>query len=304
MNKKAFSLALTLWIVAILSLLSVYYLNYGKKVVKKSGELQLKLKLVLEAESMVELIKFYGATGIIIENRLENSIIGKKIRNFPNRIFIDSQKIVFDNSTISLQDSAGLIDISDQEAISDYIAEDKEKKAIIKDSMSDWIDSDDFSSLNGAEKSFYSANSYRYNARNEQYISASEELFLIRGLEHLSKEKKHRLLSNLIISDGGGTYNFFTLKDDILKSRYYLTSNDIEQLKKAKERSLDSFRILFYTLNKRGSIDFEEDNIYPSSILKGKVITSFKNIKEEIEFVIDFNSKNEDKTFEVLYYKN
>lgn len=304
MNKKGFALALTLWIVAILSLFSIYYLNHGKKVVTKSRALQTKLKLILDSESMVELIKFYGATGVIVENRLENRLIEEKIKNFPNKIFIDSQKVVFDNSTIELQDSAGLIDISDKEAISDYVVEDKEKKDIIRDSMSDWIDPDDFSSLNGAEKSYYRRNGYRYNARNEQYIASSDELFLIRGLKNLSKDKKERLLSNLIISDGGGTYNFFTLKDDILKSRYYLTSNDIEQLKKAKEKSLESFRILFYTLNKRASIDFEEDNIYPSSILKGRVVSSFENIREEVEFVIDFNPKTDDKSFEVLFYKN
>jgi len=304
MHKKGFALALTLWIVAIMSLVSVLFLSYSKKVVKKSGELQTKLKLVLEAESMVEVIKFYGSTGIIVENRLENRIIGEKIKGFPNKISIDSKKIVFDNSTISLQDSAGLIDISDQGAISDYVAEDKEKKAIIKDSMLDWIDTDSFSSLNGAEKSYYSGNGYRYNARNEQYISAPDELFLIRGLDHLSKDKKDKLLSNLIIADGGGTYNFFTLKDDILQTRYNLTDNDMEQLKKAKEKDLDSFRRLFYTLNKRDSIDFEEDNIYPSSIIRGEVVSSFKNIKEEIEFVIDFNPKRDDKSFEVLYYKN
>ena len=304
MTKKGFSLALTLWIVAILSLLSAYYLSYGKKVVKKSGELQIKLKLVLEAESMVELIKFYGATGIIVENRIENGLVKEKIKNFPNKLFIDSRKMVWDNSTIVLQDAAGLMDISDKIVIADYVAEDKEKKVIIKDSMSDWYDYDDFSLLNGAEKSYYSGNGYIANVRNEHYFAAAEELFLIRGLEHLSKFQRKKLLSNLILSDGGGTYNFFTLKDEILKSRYALTSNDMEQLKKAKENGLEAFKNTFYTLNKRPSINFEEDGIYPSNILRGEVVSSFKNIREKIEFVIDFNVKSEEKTFEVLYYKN
>ena len=304
MNKKGFSLALTLWIVAILSLLSAYYLSYGKKVVEKSIELQTKLKLVLEVESMVELIKFYASTGIIIENRVENRLVGKKIKNFPNQLFIDSRKMVLDNTTIILQDAAGLIDISDKIVIADYVAENKEEKAIIKDSMSDWYDYDDFSLLNGAEKSFYSRDGGIVNVRNEHYFAAAEELFLIRGLNHLSKEKQKKLLSNLIVSDGGGTYNFFTLKDEILQSRYALTSNDIEQLKKAKENGLEAFKNTFYTLNKREFMNFEEDGIYPSSILRGNVVSSFKNIREEIEFVIDFNVKNEEKIFEVLYYKN
>ena len=304
MNKKGFSLALTLWIVAILSLLSVYYLNYGKKVVKKSGELQTKLKLVLEAESMVELIKFYGATGAIIENRIENSLLGGKIKNFPNKIFVDSRKMVWDNSSIVLQDAAGLLDISDKIAIADYVAEDKEKKAIIKDSMSDWYDYDDFSLLNGAEKNYYNENGYIANPRNEHYFAAPEELFLIRGLNHLSKLQRKKLLSNLILSDGGGTYNLFTLKDEILKSRYNLTLNDMEQLKKAKNKGLEAFKNSFYALNKRSSINFEEDGLYPSDIIQGEVVSSFKNIKEKIEFVIDFNVKSGKKTFEVLYYKN
>lgn len=304
MNKKGFSLALTLWIVAILSLLSVYYLNYGKKVVKKSGELQTKLKLVLEAESMVELIKFYGATGVIIENRIENNILREKIKNFPNKLFIDSREIVWDNSKIILQDASGLLDINDKIAIADYVAEDKEKKAIIKDSMSDWYDFDDFSLLNGAEKSYYKENGYIANPRNENYFAATEELFLIRGLNHLSKLKQKKLLSILIFSDGGGTYNLFTLKDEILKSRYNLTSNDMEQLKEAKESGLEAFKNAFYALNKKSSINFEEDVLYPSNIIRGEVVSSFKNIKEKIEFVIDFNVKSGNKTFEVLYYKN
>jgi len=304
MKKKGFSLALTLWIVAILSLLSAYYLNYGKKVVKKSRELQTKLHLVLEAESMVELIKFYGSTGVLVENRIENRLLGEKIKSFPDKLFIDSRKMVWDNSTIILQDAAGLIDINDKEVIAEYVAENKEKKAIIKDSMSDWYDYDDFSSLNGAEKGYYTGNHYSLPVRNEHYFSAAEELFLIRGLDHLSKLQQKKLRSNLILSDGGGTYNFFTLKDDILKSRYALTSNDMEQLKKAKAKGLEVFKNTFYTLNKRHSMSFEEDGMYPSSILRGHIITSFKNIREKIEFVIDFNVKSEEKIFEVLYYKN
>jgi len=302
MKKKGFSLALTLWIVAILSLLSVYYLSYGKKVVQKSEELQIKLKLVLEAESMMELIKFYGATGNIIENRIENKLVKEKIKNFPNKLFIDSRKMVWDNSTIVLQDAAGLMDISDKTVIADYVAKDKQKKVIIEESMSDWYDYDDFSRLNGAEKSYYSG--YRANVRNEGYFAAAEELFLIRGLDHLSKLQRKNILSNLILSDGGGTYNLFTLKDEILKSRYALTSNDMEQLKKAKENGLEAFKNTFYTLNKRPSINFEEDVMYPSNILRGEVVSSFQNIREKIEFVIDFNVKSKEKTFEVLYYKN
>jgi len=293
-------LALTLWIVAILSLLSVYYLDYGKKVVKKSSQLQIKLQLILESESMVELIKFYGATGVFVENRLENHILKEKIKNFPDKLFIDSHATVSGNTTILLQDTAGLIDISDISMIVDYVAEDKEKKAIIKDSMLDWYDDDDLSLLNGAEKSYYNGTI----VRNENYFAAAEELFLIRGLNHLSTVRHKQLLSNLILSDGGGTYNLFTLKDDILKSRYKLTDSDMEQLLKEKKKGLKSFKVLFDFLNKRRFINFEQDGIYPSNILRGEIVSSYKNVQDKIEFLIDFNVKDEKKIFEVLYYKN
>ena len=303
--KKGFSLALTLWIVAILSLLSAYYLSYGKKIVKKSRELQIKLDVLLEAESMLELIKFYGATGIVIENKITNIIIQEKFKNFPNTFFIDSRKMVWGNSTILLQDTAGLIDINDQVAIADYVAEDKEKKAIIKESISDWYDYDDFSSLNGAEKSFYTQDSNRRaNARNEHYFAAPEELFLIRGLENQSTLQKQKLLKNIVISDGGGNYNLFTLQDTLLKSRYKLTNNDMEQLRRVKKQGLEAFKSMFYTLNKRRSTNFEQDGVNPSYIVRGKIKSSFQNITEKIEFLIDFNVKSEEKIFEVLYYKN
>ncbi len=301
-KRDAFSLALTLWIVAILTLLAILYLDYGRKVVLKSKQLQTKLQVIIKNESAIELIKFYGATGFFVENRIENSLLKPIIKDIPTKIYIDSTKIVWDNSTITLQDSAGVIDMRDNSMIAEYIAKSKEKEVIIKDSIVDWYDTNDFTHLNGAESEFYIRNDRGYRPRNESYISSVDELLLVRGLYDLSKEEKERLLSNLVISDKFG-YNILTLKRDILKSRYGLTENDIEQLEKVRKNSSSAFMSLFFSLSKK-SIDMEIDSTLPSGILDIEIITSINNIKKRTEVLINFQSSNRNRSFEILYYKD
>jgi len=159
MRKKGFSLALTLWIVAMMSLVSALYLGHSKKVVQKTIQLNQKLQLIFDSESTIELLKFYISTGYMSGDKIINNEFKNVFPSFPSSLSIDGTKEVFDNRTIILQDTAGLININDKEALSNYLCLENstiEDKSIIKDSITDWLDEDSFMSLNGAEKLFIS----------------------------------------------------------------------------------------------------------------------------------------------------
>jgi len=302
-KRGGFSLALTLWIVAILSLLSILYLNYGRAVVLKSRQLEKKLKVVIENESTIELLKFYGATGKFLENRIENTLLKSILKDLPIQIYLNARKIRWKHSIITFQDSSGLIDIDDYSMIAHCLAKDPEQEWIIHDSLMDWKDWDSLSHLNGAEDDYYHQEGKKYSARNELYLAAPEELFLVRGLEQLSKREQKKVLSNVIISDVI-SYNILTLKDEILQCRYHLTDNDMEQLRKINREDVSSFVSFFYALN-RHKMDMETDRMYPSHIVQIEVVTQIDEVQKKTKLLISFKSSvNRGKSFEVLTYLN
>jgi len=304
LKKSAFSLALTLWIVAMMGLVSVLYLSYGKKVVTKSTQLHKKLLLTFQAESMVELLKFYGSTGRFNGNYILNTLVQQYYPSFPKKIFIDSRETRWKNTKILLQDTAGLISIDDIDALSnclEYELQDsKDKKVIIKDSLMDWLDSDSFSTLNGAEDSFYQK--YGYESRDMGYFASSEELFLLRVLQDINRSKQDKFLTQLAISSKRGR-NISTLNNSLLQCIFNISKGDLIELKKLKEEEgLYRFMSFFETVYKE-NYDLERDGGVASQILRIKITSFDNNITKEINTLIDFGGVN-NKKFETLNYED
>jgi len=302
MTKKAFSLALTLWIVAMMSLVSVLYLGHAKKIVQKTIKLNEKLQLTFDSESTIELLKFYISTGYIGGDKIINNEFKNVFPSFPSSLFIDGRQEVFDNRTIILQDTAGLININDKEALSNYLFLDNvinEDKRIIEDSITDWLDLDGVMSLNGAENSFYHGRKYLYGARNESYFTSLEEVFLLRGMKKYTLLEKEKLYPNLIISNTI-IRNLLTMKPLILGKVYGFTQNEIEQLVEAKKESSDYFLNLFYKFNFQNK-NGERDGVFPSHILRMTVISDFDMVYKSITLLISFRA-NKERVFEVLEY--
>ena len=304
MRKNGFALALTLWIVAMMSLVTVLYLSYGKKVVFNSSQLHKKLDLIFEAESTVELLKFYGSTGSFKSISINNEFVKKSFPLFPKRILLDSTEIVWKNSTIVLQDTAGLVDINDIEGVANLINYElrasKDKKSIIKDSILDWLDKDRIRKLNGAETPFYQK--YGYVSSDRDYFIAREELFLIKGIKNLRYDVREKILSSLVLTDNNRR-NILTFSNQLLQLIYNLSENDIQELEKLKkEYALAKFSEFFFSINKE-NYDFEIDGGIPSHIIRATVLSSVENIKKKIVVLIDFRETNQ-AAFEVLRYKD
>jgi len=304
MTKKGFSLALTLWIVAMMSLVSVLYLGHAKKVVQKTIKLNKKLQVIFDSESTVELLKFYIATGYINGDKVINNKFKNHFPSFPSFLSIDGTKEIFDNRTIILQDTAGLININDKDALSNYFLFQNstiEDKSIIEDSIIDWLDIDGFVSLNGAENSFYYNHKYLYGPRNELYFASVEELFLLRGFSKYTQLEREKLYPNLIISNKI-IRNILTMSPLILGRVYGFTQNEIEQLAEAKKEGKDFFLSLFYKFNFQNK-DVERDGAFPSHILRITVLSDFDTVHKSITLLISFRA-NKERVFKVLEYND
>ncbi len=303
MIKKGFSLALTLWIVAIMSLASVLYLSYAKKVVQKTKLLNQKLQLTFDTESTIELLKFYIATGYFEKYNIKNNTINSVFPSLPNTLLIDGTKESFDNRIVILQDSAGLININDTDAIANYFTQsnDIEHKGIIIDSIKDWLDLDEFALLNGAESLYYRNKKYAYIPRNELYFASTDEIFLLRGLVGCNLTKEQQNYNNLIVSDLTSR-NLLTMDMNLLQKIYGFTQNEIEQLKDAKKEDINLFLSMFYRFNAQ-NMNWERDSSFPSNILKMRVLSSNKNIKKDIILIINFRLSQE-YVFEILEYND
>lgn len=287
--KKGFALALTLWIVAIMSLVTALYLSYGREIVQKTTLLNKKLEAIFEVESAVELLKFYGMTGNLSQNNISTNGLKKLFPHFPTRIFIDGRVTKWGKITIILQDTAGLIGTNDVEGIMNYLISNKkiskDKEAIIKDSINDWLDNNSFKLLNGAESSFYRSQGYAYLPRNENYFSSIDELFSVRGLVDSNLDKKF-LRSKFVVSDYTAR-NVITMDVDLLGNVYNLPKIEIEQLKKAREESIDTFFKLFYQQNPE-VFQSEGTGSSASRIVKTIVMYDDGEIHEQVSLLISF----------------
>jgi len=287
--KKGFALVLTLWIVAIMSLVTALYLSYGREIVKKTILLNKKLEAIFEVESAIELLKFYGMTGKLSQNNITNNNLKNLFPTFPTKIFIDGRVRKWGKIRITLQDTAGLISTSDVEGIVNYLISNKkiskDKEDIIKDSINDWLDNNSFRLLNGAEAPFYRSHGYAYLPRNESYFSSIDELFLVRGLIESNLDKKF-LKSKLVVSNYISR-NVITMDIDLLGAIYNLSKIEIEQLIKAKKESIDTFFKLFYQLNPK-VFQGESTGSSPSRVFKISIIYNDEEIDEKVSLLISF----------------
>lgn len=288
--KKGFALALTLWIVAMMSLVTALYLSHGREIVQKSILLNKKLDAIFQVESTIELLKFYGMTGNLSKNNINNNALKHLFPNFPTKIFIDGRKTKWGLVTIALQDTAGLIGTNDIEGVVNYLIFSnkkisKDKEVIIKESINDWLDNNSFKLLNGAERSFYKSKGYAYVPRNESYFSSVDELFLVRGLVESNLDKK--LLKSKLILSNHTVRNIVTMDIDLLGDVYKLPEIEIEQLKKAKKESVATFFRLFYEQNSQ-VFQGEGTGTSPSRIVKATVTYINGEVEEKVSLLISF----------------
>lgn len=302
--KKAFALVLTLWIVAIMSLVSALYLSYAKSTVQKTKILDRKLKAALKIESTVELLKFYGMTGELLSNKIKNKTLEELFPFLPHQIFTDGRETQWGDERLKVQDIAGLIGSSDKEALASYFMNDenasKDKRVIIKKSLLDWLDTNGITNLNGAEEPFYRQQGYAYRARNENYIASLDEIFLLRGIVDKNLDKQ-KIKSKLILSPYV-LRNLLTMDSQVLMNIYSFSKSELEQLMRARDKDNKTFLRIFYQLRPL-ELNNELTGVSSSRIMKVVLQLKDKEIFEKISFIISFRH-SEFSVGRIIEYNN
>jgi len=205
-TRSGFALSIVLWIVAALLLGIAFIVSLSKDNLALTKRLHNKLDSRLEAESILEALKF-----AILTSDYDNSsllIIDNLPYKFPKKIILDGRKYKISKEiTISLQDASSMLKVTypDANMIALLATKNNEREFLytIKDSINDWMDEDNVVRLNGAEKSFYNLKKgVDYGPRNSPALQSVEELRLINGINSLSSKRWNDLKKYLYFGDG------------------------------------------------------------------------------------------------------
>lgn len=205
---------------------------------------------------------------------------------------------------VSLQDTNGLLSLVYiktwvlKNLIKNFTNGDEKRSEIIIDSLLDWIDRDDYTRLNGAEKEYYEKESYPYIPRNYE-IQYKEELALIRGVD---KELYKNLEPYITILPSTG-FNPNTAKDEVLKAYLDIDNETLNQLKNYIALKPVSSDAELYGLTGKRIVVGEEVYFYPSRIVEMNIKVplgekTIYTLKAGIDLRLKFN-----KPYEILYFK-
>lgn len=277
--KKAFSLSITLWITAALIAGSVFFIKINKENLSISSKLKNKLTATIETKSNLALIKYYAATGEFERHHLNNNTL----HLLPEQLLTDATPFTLNHSTITLQDTSGLINTFFPGEELYHLVETKKENSyyIVKDSTEDWLDKDSLYRRNGAEEYFYKKNNRGYIPRNGEFLSHYAELTLIRGFEGLNIEK-------YLAHTPSYGINPYTMNTLMLMVNYGMSEQDAKLLIKTKERDIENFEKVFSKIEKKYFKPFEQTLSY-SKTLKIHISTTIKDATYSSTPIIDFN---------------
>lgn len=194
-----------------------------------------KFQARVEAESVLQLLLFYGATGEISSSAMVHDL--PREYRCPPRLPLDGTRTALlpaDNTqtTVAMQDLAGSLNVvfapKDQfNRLLQLLDVPPGESVVIADSLQDWLDSDDFHQVNGAERWYYEQKAgVRYRPRNSIFIQSPFELALIRGMKDEYLEK---ILPHITVAPTPG-YNPATMTSAVLAVTLGCTLAEAEQL--------------------------------------------------------------------------
>ena len=214
MYKKAFAFSITMWIIASLLFATVVIVRFAKDELGLSKGLNNKLQTMLIAESVLEVLKFYVPTADYTSTSLKNTLLIDSKYPLPSEIIIDGREYnITKELSISLRDTSSMFNIMYEPSVSlAYALTSKNSEdlvLILKDSLKDWTDTDNVTSVNGAEQSSYKT----VAVRDTKAIQDIHELKLIKGFDKIDIET---IKENCYYGRGGSS-NLM-----LIKNRRYL----------------------------------------------------------------------------------
>lgn len=232
-KNNAFALSIVLWIVAAILLGIAFTVKLSKNQLDITKLLESKLQTRLQAESVLEILKFTILTSNFNSSTIF-SIPSTPIK-LPTKIILDGRDYnIDDNITFSLLDTSSLLNVfSPLPSQIASLATNNNQKSLyftIRDSTLDWIDTDNIERLNGAEESFYHLHTNKnFTPRNSPDIQGIEELKLIHGIDQFDTQDWQHLKKYLYYGNGA-TLNLFLADQYMLEKILHLNPIDAQAL--------------------------------------------------------------------------
>jgi general secretion pathway protein K len=238
-----------------------------REYIKSAQAFQQKTEAMLKARSVYDTLIYFMLNG----NFTAKEIILPQIEGLPEikSIPLDGGEVSFlEDLAVKAQDANGILSVTTIKTLPlkrllTYFGVDSQNADIFIDSILDWIDQDDLTRINGAEKQWYSSQGFNYEPRNYQ-IQNKEELKLIRGL---SPEIYSKIEPYITILPATG-FNPNTASDPVLISYLDIgndTLNVLKEYMKTKPVTSDSE---LYSLTGRRIVQEEGLYFFPSSFLE------------------------------------
>jgi len=287
--------------------LAFYIIKLSKDVLSTSSMILDKLEAKIEAESTVEQLKFIISTNPFYKNMIKinnGNYESKKEDEMLNltEIYIDGRERKVGDTVIRVKDSSGKINITSIDRntlmrILNYLGASTREVNIASDSYEDWIDSDDFKHINGAEKYYYQIEKgYKYSPRNNINLQSIEELKLIRGF----KDIYNKLKDFVILSYKGGGINVYIVDAKSLSALFGISIDKAKEIIKLREKE-EKFGNNSPTMENLAS-DSEILSTFPNYMLEINVETTKNEAKEKVYCIIDFRP-DENTPFRTIKYQ-
>ncbi len=300
-KRDGFALAIVLWIVAALLVGVAYISSLSRDTVQLSYNLKDKLNSKIIAQNYLEALKFYILTGNYDNRSIINNM---KTPKLPTQLVVDGRVYKVKNVTIKLQDASGMINVfyPDAQLIAKMAtrSDERERFYSIKDSVKDWIDTDNNVRLNGAEKAYYQLKKdLKYQPSNVTTIQSVAELHLIKGFRDLSKQQWSELKNTLYAQSNGAMVNLTLANKKYLINLLKLNPLEADALLQYREKDLQKFMKLVV---KNKNYNDESMGFYLSYIIKIEITAKINKAKTKIITMINFRPHSK-QAYQTLFYK-
>jgi hypothetical protein len=291
LSTSGYVLPIVLFLVIILTGGGVFALHIAKQEIANTADLFDTAEAELEAESQLEIVKFYAASGHFTLHYIENTALLNGPVTYPEKLYIDGRdQNVTKTLAVRLQDTAGMLNAMypDAQAITDLLAVDGDfgYSDTIRDSIADWFDKDDLHRLNGAEEAYYQQRKFPFSPRNVPISLYRDELRLIHGLHELTNEQWDYVNRFLILSPVSA-FNYTTAPPELLAAKLHVSVKELAGLTDLREKDIYLF------LNRIREIGTgynpETTNTFPSGVIAVEILSQRNNAQVTLHAILDCN---------------
>ena len=233
-SKNGFALSIVMWIVAALLLGIVLILTLSKDSLTLTKGVQDKLSARLQAQNYLEVVKYYVMTANFNTFELINDV-SMSTYKLPSKIVLDGREYKLNkNVTLSMRDASSMVNLFYPNGQIIAALASQGNNALyytIRDSIKDWIDTDNEISLNGAEDAYYKKErNVLFKPRNYPALQSVDELRLIKGIDTLSQKQFNRLKTYIYSSQSGAVVDFALVDANYLSKLLHLDKEEAQEI--------------------------------------------------------------------------